>query len=50
MRPEQVAPQLEHATSCQQRRPPVLRASWEGSPEWWCPEGGRCVGAAEGVA
>jgi len=34
-------PRLDHAAQCQRRRPPILRLSWDGAPEAWCPECGR---------
>jgi len=38
---DQTRPYLEHAPRCQRRRAPILRASWRGNPEVWCPECGR---------
>lgn len=32
---------IEHAKRCRRTRPPFLRASWDRSPELWCPECGR---------
>lgn len=36
------APQgIDHPKRCQRRRPPILRAAWDRTPELWCPECGR---------
>lgn len=32
---------IEHEPRCQRRKPPILRAAWNLSPELWCPECGR---------
>lgn len=41
MTTDETRPYLEHAPRCQRTRPPMLRASWGGSPELWCPCCGR---------
>jgi len=38
---------IEHATRCQRRRPPILRAAWNQQPELWCPECGRTCPAPD---
>lgn len=34
-------PLIDHAPRCQRRGAPILRASWAGGPEAWCPDCGR---------
>lgn len=36
---------LQHAERCPRRRPPVLRLSWQRTPEVWCPDYGRSTPA-----
>lgn len=34
-------PTIPHAARCGRRSAPILRASWKGAPELWCPDCGR---------
>lgn len=34
-------PLIPHAERCQRRGAPILRASWRGAPELFCPDCGR---------
>lgn len=34
-------PTIPHAARCDRRGAPILRASWKGAPEMWCPDCGR---------
>ena len=38
---------IEHAKTCQRRRPPILRAAWNQAPELWCPDCGRTCPAPD---
>jgi hypothetical protein len=40
-------PLIEHAARCRRRRPPILRAAWDATPEVWCPECGRSAPAVD---
>lgn len=41
-------PRFTHQDGCSRRRPPLLRLSWSGTPELWCPDCGRCLPLLEG--
>ena len=38
-------PTLDHAPGCQRRGVPILRASWDGHAQWFCPSCGRAATA-----
>lgn len=40
-------PSLEHARMCQRRGVPMLRAAWDGSPQYWCPSCGKYADALD---
>lgn len=47
MTADDTRPHLKHAPRCQRRHAPLLRLSWGGTPEAWCPSCGRTAPAPD---